>query len=139
MNTSADAVKVSNEFTREGLRAYVTSYIDEESYSDESLYSVFEEFNYRVGLKAKQLGEMLDGFGIKFFWAVNLGKAVYSPKDSLEEYFYTDSQGNENHGIDAILAFLRDEVDVETVINDYWSRRSPHHSWVDEDDFHTSS
>lgn len=124
MKNPTDAITVSTEFTRKGLRDYVLARLDEESYSDESLYSVFEEFNYRLGLKARSLSSMMEGFGIKFEWMINNGKAIYSPKDELEEYFFTDPEGKEWQGLDAILASLREEVDVDSVANDYWFGRS---------------
>lgn len=132
MKMPKNALKVSDEFTREGLRQHVMSHLDEESYSDESLYHVYEEFNYRLGLKVNDLAETMKGFEIEFFWAVNLGRVVYNPKDELDEYFFTDARGKEWNGLDAILAFLRDEVNVEAVESDYWSSRSPSKSWKED-------
>lgn len=129
MRIKEEAIKVDDEFTRDGLRAYVLSNLDEESYSDESLYGVCERFNYRLHQKAESLSEDMKGFGIKFYWYVNMGKFIYHPKDDLEEYIYFDSSQTEHLGINAILAFLRDEVSIEEVSDDYWSERSPLSAW----------
>lgn len=129
MFDNTGTVKVSEEFTRTGIKEYVIGNLDTESYSDESAHAVFEEFSYRLSLKVERFRDLLEFCGVDFFWAVNLGRAKYQPMQDLAEYCYIDSTGRQWEGLDALLAFIRDDVDMESVVNDYWSSRSPYKAW----------
>ena len=129
MKTTPDPVTVSEEFTREGLKAYVEKYIDIDSYSDESFYELCEEFNYRLHLKANELSELLDMVGIRFAWNINFGTLQYDPESAFADYKYKDSNRRLWKGEDAILAFLRDDVNVEAVIDNYWTARDRQSRW----------
>lgn len=133
---SREAVQesVSEEFTRTGLREHVLSFINEESYCDESLYSICEEFNYRLMLKSQGISNLLKGWGTEFTWAINSGIVIYAPAGAWNDYNYVAKDGVKYSKLDALLAFIRDDINVVALVNDYWSNRSPSKAWAEEYD-----
>lgn len=123
---------VSQEFTRLGLRKHVLSFINEESYCDESLYSICEEFNYRLMLKSQGISELLKEWGTEFTWSINTGVVVYAPAGAWNNYHYVTKDGTRYSKLDALLAFIRDDIDVSALVNDYWNSRSPAKAWKEE-------
>lgn len=96
--------RVSYEFTREGLRKHVLSFLDEDSYCDETLYAICEEFNYRLGIKSQNLAELLEHWGTNFSWSINFGIVSYTPKDAWDNYYYKSKTGKSYKGLDALLS-----------------------------------
>lgn len=123
---------VSEEFTRTGLREHVLSFINEESYCDESLYSICEEFNYRLMLKSQGISNLLKGWGTEFTWAINTGIVIYAPAGAWNNYNYVAKHGVKYSKLDALLAFIRDDINIDALVNDYWSNRSPSKVWAKE-------
>lgn len=131
MTTSPAPISVHEVFTREGLKHYVEAHIDIESYSDETFYELCEQYNYRLHLKANELSDLLEMVGINFAWNINFGTVQYEPESAFDEYQYKDPQGIIWIGEEAILAFLRDDTNIEAVIDNYWSGKDRQKHWGD--------
>lgn len=129
MTNVDSSLSISYDFTRDGLKDYVRAHIDGESYSDESFYGLFEEFSYRMGLKAAEITRMVSGFGIDFYWAINMGKIKFCPEGAFDNYTYMDTEDKEWLKVDAILAFIRDETGIDQVVDDYWTQRDSARKW----------
>lgn len=114
---------VSKEFKREGLADFVHESIDAESYGTEPLRRVTDEFIHQLGEKTLSLGETLSGHGVEFFWAVNMGKAGISPVGIGSGHKHTSPDGTEHIGLESILAFIRDSIDIDEITDSYWEER----------------
>lgn len=112
---------VTTEFSLEGLRDYLVSNIDSESYGEQSFNRVFNEFVLQLDAQVLKLSMALEGSGIEFIWAVNMGKAGLSPEESESLYRHTSQDGTKYQGINAVLAFVRDNIDINELTDAYWS------------------
>lgn len=119
---------VSTQFSLDGLREYLLDSIDEESYGEQSRSHVFNEFILQLDAQSLKLATALEGSGAEFIWAVNMGKAGISPEGSEKNYRHKSMDGTEYQGMDAVLAFLRDNIDVNELTDAYWSEIDRNHS-----------
>lgn len=111
---------LAKDFTLEGLREYLLDNLDVESYSDSAITDVLEEFLFQLTLRVKSTAEALASCGVEFFWAVYLEDAVISPREAELNYSFTAPGGKLFQGINAIVASIVYDLDIDALTENYW-------------------
>lgn len=117
---------IAKEFSLEGLREHFITQIDAESYSDTAMSETYEEFLFQLSLQVRKTADSLAGCGVNFFWAIYLEDGILDPAEVRSDYIYSDAEGNTYEGLNAIVASLVYEFDVEALIANYWRVKDLH-------------
>lgn len=118
LETKSDVI--AQEFTLAGLKNYLETEIDMESYSDHAFYEVLEEFLLQLSLEVRKTADALSGCGINFFWAIHMEDAILDPHDVAGNYLFSDSSGKSYDGINAIIASIVYDMDIDNITSNYW-------------------
>jgi hypothetical protein len=125
---SLETVKVetiADEFAMEGLKNYLLSELDIESYSDETLDDIYQDFLYVLFLESRKTSSILDGCHVDFAWDVYAGtaKLVDIPAED-NAYLYISEDGTRYNGVDAIIANIVYSVDIDLLLENFWKVKS---------------
>lgn len=125
---SLETVKVetiADEFTMEGLKNYLFSELDIESYSDETLDDIYQDFLYVLFLESRQTSSILDSCRVEFAWDVYDGtaKLVDIPVED-NAYLYISEDGTRYSGADAIIANIVYGVNIDLLLENFWKVKS---------------
>jgi hypothetical protein len=131
---SLETVKVetiADEFTMEGLKNYLLSELDIESYSDETLDDIYQDFLYVLFLKSRQTSSILDSCHVDFAWDVYDGtaKLVDIPVEE-NTYLYISEDGTRYNGVDAIIANIVYGVNIDLLLENFWKVKSVNWKFV---------
>ena len=118
------SIELPQEFTLKGLEDHVISFLDEESYCDASFYDIFTEFTDQLVIKSKSISQLLESWGTGFHWEISSEEVLYAPNKDWDSYKYKNAHGVVYYGVEAILAFLRDDIDIPSLVDNYWSNRN---------------
>ncbi|MBC9703609.1 MAG: hypothetical protein H9W81_01035 [Enterococcus sp.] len=110
---------LAKEFSLEGLRDYLASQIDVESYSDVAFNEVYEEFLFQLSLRVRRTADELNICGVNFFWAVYMEDAVIDPEEAARNYSFTAPTGV-FEGVNAIIASIVYDLDIDALTQNYW-------------------
>lgn len=125
---SLETVKVetiADEFKMEGLKNYLLSELDIESYSDETLNDIYQDFLYVLFLEARRTSSILDSCHVDFAWDVydETAKLVDIPVED-NVYFYISEDGTRYSGVDAIIANIVYSVNIDLLLENFWKVKS---------------
>ena len=117
--------KIAEEFTADGLKAYLFSELDVESYSDETLEDIYQDFLYALFIEARRTSSILEGCHVDFEWDVYAGTAelVDIPVED-NAYHYVSGDGTRYVGVDAIIANIVHSVDIDLLLENFWKVKS---------------
>lgn len=125
---SLETVKVetiADEFSLEGLKNYLLSELDIESYSDETLDDIYQDFLYGLFLEARQTASILESCHVEFNWDVYAGtaKLVDIPVED-NAYVYISENGTRYNGTDAIIANIVYGMNIDLLLENFWKVKS---------------
>lgn len=106
-----------------GLRDYLSTQIDMESYSDDAFNAVYEEFLFQLTLRVRKTADALSICGVNFFWAVYMEDAVIDPEEAARNYRFTAPEGV-FEGVNAIIASIVYDIDIDALTENYWLVKS---------------
>lgn len=121
VKTKSDTI--AKEFSLEGLREYLGTQIDMESYSDSAFNEVYEEFLFQLTLRVRKTADALSICGVNFFWAVYMEDAVIDPEEAARNYSFTAPTGV-FEGVNAIIASIVYDLDIDALTQNYWLVKS---------------
>jgi hypothetical protein len=125
---SLETVKVetiAGEFSMEGLKNYLLSELDIESYSDETLDDIYQDFLYALFIEARTTSSILDSCHVDFAWDVYAGtaKLVDIPVEN-NNYLYISEDGTRYSGAEAIIANIVYGVNIDLLLENFWKVKS---------------
>lgn len=127
---SLETVKVetiADEFSMEGLKNYLLSELDIESYSDETLDDIYQDFLYGLFIEARKTASILESCHVEFAWDVYAGtaKLVDIPVED-NTYAYISANGTRYSGTDAIIANIVYGTNIDLLLENFWKVKSVH-------------
>lgn len=117
LKTKSDTL--AKEFSLEGLRGYLSTQLDMESYSDTAFNEVYEEFLFQLTLRVRKTADALSICGVNFFWAVYMEDAVIDPEEAARNYSFAAPTGV-FEGVNAIIASIVYDLDIDALTQNYW-------------------
>ena len=125
---SLETVKVeqiADEFKMEGLKNYLLSELDIESYSDETLNDIYQDFLYALFIEARRTSSILESCHVEFAWDVydETAKLVDIPVED-NAYHYISADGTHYSGVDAIIANIVYGVNIDLLLENFWKVKS---------------
>jgi hypothetical protein len=122
---TAKVETIADEFKMEGLKNYLLSELDIESYSDETLNDIYQDFLYVLFLEARKTSSILDSCHVDFAWDVYDGtaKLVDIPVED-NAYHYISEDGTRHSGVDAIIANIVYSVNIDLLLENFWKVKS---------------
>jgi hypothetical protein len=125
---SLETVKVetiADEFSMEGLKNYLLSELDIESYSDETLDDIYQDFLYALFIEARKTGSILESCHVEFSWDVYAGtaKLIDIPVED-NAYVYISENKTRYDGVDAIIANIVYGINIDLLLENFWKVKS---------------
>lgn len=126
---SLETVKVetiAEEFSMEGLKNHLLSELDIESYSDETLDDIYQDFLYGLFLEARNTASILESCHVEFSWDVYAGtaKLIDIPVEDNAYVYVSKETGTRYDGVDAIIANIVYSVNIDLLLENFWKVKS---------------